>query len=252
MNGIAPTCNAIYPIQNAHHFVVQCLVVVISLVLIGFVWIIFPYSSALFHCHWDSYMISLASVTQPWSTWVKMTRRMVAHWKQKITSLITLSSLIAPLVVIMSMLSIWWCFVFNVGIYWTSTGWWCHAIETLSALLALYERNPPVTCGCPSQMASNMGFDVSINKLQTVKLLVIWNTIAPMWSHCNVYIILQPCTEIGVPCFHLDSLQPCQIWWSDQYDSFSVPHPVVQWVHWCHEMDEFCCLIWNFKVGVPE
>ena len=41
-------------------------------------------------------------------------------------------------------------------------------METFSVLLALCEKNPPVTGGFPSQKVSNMGFDVlfdvSLNK----------------------------------------------------------------------------------------
>ena len=46
--------------------------------------------------------------------------------------------------------------------------WWHHQMETFSALLALCDGNSPVTCGFPSQTASNAGFDVffgvSLNK----------------------------------------------------------------------------------------
>ena len=33
--------------------------------------------------------------------------------------------------------------------------WWCHDMETLSVLLALYKGNPPITGGFPSQRASD-------------------------------------------------------------------------------------------------
>ena len=46
--------------------------------------------------------------------------------------------------------------------------WWRHQMETVPALLALCEGNPPVTGGFPSQRDSNTGFDaffdVSLNK----------------------------------------------------------------------------------------
>ena len=42
---------------------------------------------------------------------------------------------------------------------------WRHHMETLSALLALCEGNPPVTGGFPSQKASNTGFGVFFNAI---------------------------------------------------------------------------------------
>ena len=38
--------------------------------------------------------------------------------------------------------------------------WWRHQMETFSALLALSERNPPVTGGFPSQRSVTRSFDV--------------------------------------------------------------------------------------------
>ena len=40
------------------------------------------------------------------------------------------------------------------------TSWWRHQGETFSALLDLYEGNPPVTGGFPSQRPVTRGFDV--------------------------------------------------------------------------------------------
>ena len=39
--------------------------------------------------------------------------------------------------------------------WWTLKNWICHAMEMLSALLTLYEGNPLVSRGFPSQRASN-------------------------------------------------------------------------------------------------
>ena len=51
------------------------------------------------------------------------------------------------------------------------TTWWRHDMETLSALLALYEGNPRVTGGFPSQNANdadlNVSFDVSWTRCWT-------------------------------------------------------------------------------------
>ena len=40
--------------------------------------------------------------------------------------------------------------------------WWRHQMETLSALLALSEGNPPLTGGFPSQRPVTRSFDVSL------------------------------------------------------------------------------------------
>ena len=42
----------------------------------------------------------------------------------------------------------------------SSVSLWRHDMETFSALLTLYERNPPVIDGFPSQRASNASFEV--------------------------------------------------------------------------------------------
>ena len=55
----------------------------------------------------------------------------------------------------------------SAGTYRISTynpmPWWRHQMETVSALLALCEGNPPVIGGFPSQRDSNAGFDVFFN-----------------------------------------------------------------------------------------
>ena len=42
----------------------------------------------------------------------------------------------------------------------TNIAWWHHRMKTLSTLLALFERNPPVTGGFPSQRPVTRSFDV--------------------------------------------------------------------------------------------
>ena len=73
-----------------------------------------------------------------------------------------------------------------------------HEMETLSALLALYEGNPLVTEGLPSKegnllitsrFPSKKASDVELwcypkqTVGKTVELLVIWNAITLMWQH---------------------------------------------------------------------
>ena len=59
--------------------------------------------------------------------------------------------------------------------------------ETLSALLALCEGNPPVTGGFPSQRTSNADFDVTVNKRLNKQLSCRWfeKPWRSWWHHCN-------------------------------------------------------------------
>ena len=66
-------------------------------------------------------------------------------------------------------------------------------MERVSALLALYEGNPPVTGGFPSQRASNASFgvffDVSLNKMLN-KQSSCRRFETPgrsLWRHCNPF-----------------------------------------------------------------
>ena len=49
------------------------------------------------------------------------------------------------------------------------TSWWRHQMETLSALLALYARNSPVTGEFPSQRPVTRSFDIFFDLRQTVE-----------------------------------------------------------------------------------
>ena len=56
-------------------------------------------------------------------------------------------------------------------------------METFSALLALYEGNPPVTGGFPSQRPGTRSFDIFLDLLEqtfkgTIKTPVTWDAIA--------------------------------------------------------------------------
>ena len=47
---------------------------------------------------------------------------------------------------------------------------WRHQMKTISALLALFEGNPPVTSGFPSQIEGNAGFDASFDVSQNKRI----------------------------------------------------------------------------------
>ena len=64
-----------------------------------------------------------------------------------------------------------------------SISWWCHDMEMLYASLSLWEENPLITGGFPSQKASNAELWCFIrcspdySAEQTVELLVIWDVL---------------------------------------------------------------------------
>ena len=78
--------------------------------------------------------------------------------------------------------------------YVVMTSWWCHGIETPSALLALCEGNPPVTWGFPSQRDSSACFDIYLNKRLKITSSCQWfETLwCPLWRYCNP----SRCTEV--------------------------------------------------------
>ena len=69
--------------------------------------------------------------------------------------------------------------------------WWCHQMETFSALLAHCEGNPPVTSGFPSQrlvMQSFDGFcDLWLQKWLSKQSRHCWfeMPLHSLWCHCN-------------------------------------------------------------------
>ena len=82
-------------------------------------------------------------------------------------------------------------------------------METLSALLALCEGNPPVTGGFPRQKAGNAGF----------KPPSCWRIQTPgrsLWRHCKAH------ARIGIPNFHDDVIK---------WEHFPRYLPFVQGIH---------------------
>ena len=71
------------------------------------------------------------------------------------------------------------------------TAWWCHQIETFSALLALCAGNSPVTGEFPSQrpvtLTFNIFFGLHLNKLLSKRLRRQWfeMPLCLLWRHCN-------------------------------------------------------------------
>ena len=72
--------------------------------------------------------------------------------------------------------------------------WWRHQMETFSTLLALYEGNPPVTRGIPSQRPVTQRFDVffglRLNKRLSNQSRRRWfeTPSRSLWCHGNVKV----------------------------------------------------------------
>ena len=70
---------------------------------------------------------------------------------------------------------------------------WRHNMQTISALLALCERNPPVPVNFPHRMPVTIALKVSLILVKTnecsVNFLVIWDALSLIWCHCNVFCI---------------------------------------------------------------
>ena len=76
---------------------------------------------------------------------------------------------------------------FGKHVTYMCISWWCHQMETFYALLALWEGNPSVTGGFPSQRPVTRSFDVSfdvhLNKRLSKQSRCWW--FETPWRHCN-------------------------------------------------------------------
>ena len=75
--------------------------------------------------------------------------------------------------------------------YLDHKSWWCHEMETFSALLALCPGNSPVTGEFPAQRPVTRSFDVffnlHLNKRWSKQSWGWWfeTPSCPLWCHCN-------------------------------------------------------------------
>ena len=85
-----------------------------------------------------------------------------------------------------------------------SISWRCHAIEMLSVLLALCQGIPPVTGGFPSQMASNIGFNVSfdVNLYKWLNKLSVSSELRHHDAHFETTVMCNDCKSncLYMPC----------------------------------------------------
>ena len=82
---------------------------------------------------------------------------------------------------------VWW----HEDVEMPSASWWCHQMETFSALLALCAGNSPVTGEFPVQRPVTRSFDVfcdlRLNKRLSKQSLGWWFDMpsSPLWRHSN-------------------------------------------------------------------
>ena len=73
------------------------------------------------------------------------------------------------------------------------TPWWCHQMETFSALLAIYAGNSVVTGEFPAQRpvtrSIDVFFDLRLNKRLSKQSWGWWFKMPsrPLWRHCNAF-----------------------------------------------------------------
>ena len=76
------------------------------------------------------------------------------------------------------------------------TTWWCHQMETFSALLAIYVGNSPVTGEFPTQRPVSRSFDIffdlHLNKRLSKQTWVWWfeMLLHPLWCNFNEWQII--------------------------------------------------------------
>ena len=106
--------------------------------------------------------------------------------------------------------------------YWLHLGllnqfphsWWCHQMETFSALLAICAGNSLVTGEFPTQRAVTWSFDVffdlRLNKCLSKQSWGWWFETCPLWCHCNVRNFISFFLVIKMLFHNLIHIQICQ------------------------------------------
>ena len=112
-----------------------------------------------------------------------------------------LSCSVVVVVILSIILDQWGAFSYILQGWFSSTSavvqcmsWWHLQMETVSALLALYEGNSPVTDEFPSQRPVTRSFDdlfdLRLNKQLNKKLTRRWfkTQSRTLWHHCNIAV----------------------------------------------------------------
>ena len=88
------------------------------------------------------------------------------------------------------LLSAWFVITQRYSSRWPIS-WWCHQMETFSALLALCEENSPVPVDSPQRPVTrsfDVFFDLRLNKWLSKQSRRRWfeTPSCPLWRHCHV------------------------------------------------------------------
>ena len=148
-----------------------------------------------------THLIPKLVTSSPWRTQVdSLQKANNIHWfnilAQKVHSSNTASRLFVCIVLMQQETVIWVlpvaflssAFILNNR----SFSWWCHQMETFSALLALCAGNSPVTGKFPTQRPVTRSFDVFFELRLNIQLNKRWwgwwfETLSrSSWRHCNV------------------------------------------------------------------
>ena len=76
-----------------------------------------------------------------------------------------------------------------------SVSWWCHQMETYSAVLAICAGNSPVTGEFPTRRPVTRSFDVFFDLRLNKRLNKQWwgwwfeTPSRPLWRHCNEHLL---------------------------------------------------------------
>ena len=87
------------------------------------------------------------------------------------------------------------CSICTVPIWLHYRTWWCHDMETISALLALYDGNPPITDKFPSQRTSNVELwcfpccELAQVGVHSAVMPIIWDVATLIWRHFNGTVV---------------------------------------------------------------
>ena len=121
--------------------------------------------------------------------------------------------------------------MFSVKFRWLLVISWWHQMETFSALLALWEGNPPVTGGFPSQrpvmQSFDVFFDLCLNKRLNIQLKCLW--FETLCTHYDITVMLN------------------HLFWPDDIIK-NVVHPMMFLNGWWNLAKSCCALSVNCKL----
>ena len=95
-------------------------------------------------------------------------------------------------IIVNESIALQWCDMIVILYQITWFSWWRHQMETISASLAIFAGNSPVTSEFPAQRPVTRSFDVFFDLRLNKRLSKQWwdwwfkMPSSPLWCHCNV------------------------------------------------------------------